>query len=102
MKRIQIDYTDPDNRVVTIVDDDAEDQTIEIDNSDHTIVIEGNGVEIKKIAEDDSKITPKELAAGLIVLALLGMAAFVGWEFAGAIWDGGKAIIDWVASLPWR
>ena len=85
MKSIKIDYTDPDNRVITVVDDDDEERVLEIDDGVNTVEIDGDALEITKTVTDEKTIKGTAATfmaiAGLVTCgAILGLGAYGTWK----------------------
>lgn len=97
MKSIKVDYTDPDNRTITIVDDNDEERVLEleVDESEHSIKVDGEhtieiddetfavtratAVELKAKAKD-GKAVFLALIGLFISGSVIGLGAFCVWK----------------------
>ena len=89
MKSIHVDYSDPDNRKITIVSDDGDEEVIEVDDGTQTVTIDGEEFEITK-STNDIEISANG-STGFIMaclgLFICGSALYGGWRFAGWVID---------------
>ena len=85
MKSIKVDYTDPDNRVITVVDDDDEERVLEIDDGVNVVEIDGEALEITRTVTDEKSLKGTAATfmavAGLLTCgAILGLGAYCAWK----------------------
>ena len=90
MKSIKIDYTDDDNRVITIVDDNNEERVLDIDDGVHSVEIDGEEFSITKTTLEARSGNGSGVLATLLAmigLFLCGTALGTGWWVAIRILD---------------